>query len=467
MRLEGIFRDFVTLSAGHAAAKIVAFATAVLLARILPADTLGMFAITITALGYMQAITNWGSDALGIRYVASSASSAPLIGSAVARVRVVIGAVVIAATMVIAPRLSAPPLVTAGLSACVLALMFRRDWLLLGLGMTRRVSLALAGREVVFIIAVVTLVAVYPTLQVAIWAVVLAEVSWTVLTLILSNGASRFSGLGDALSLKNLALQGLPIAIVSITVLTNNKIDVPLLGRFRAAGEVASYWGAYNLLFAAMAFAALLTRAALPEMSRQASRSLEQGAGPSFRIAVLSGIAGCVCALLMSRFASAIIGLVYGAKLAMGSEALRILAFALPANFLGAVLVGRLVAEGRQHRWTVAAVLAACLNLMLNLYLIPSYGLVGAAWATVASEWLLFTVVLVAFRRHRLHRALVLNAAVVVGCFVLGAFALLDHGRAGVLQVGAGLVVLTSAFALLATQRVPAAMRLSVPVSSQ
>ena len=85
-------------------------------------------------------------------------------------------------------------------------------------------------------------------------AIAVAEITWTALTLVLSRrrGGSREV---SPMSIRSLATQGLPIAVVSVTVLTNNKIDVPLLSRFRPGAEVAAYWGAYNLLFAAMATA--------------------------------------------------------------------------------------------------------------------------------------------------------------------------------------------------------------------
>jgi O-antigen/teichoic acid export membrane protein len=48
--------------------------------------------------------------------------------------------------------------------------------------------------------------------------------------------------------------------------------------------------------------------------------------------------------------------------------------------------------------WWNAAI-AAALNITLNLYLIPSYGYLGSAWATLASEvWIVGVTAFFMFR---------------------------------------------------------------------
>jgi len=294
----------------------------------------------------------------------------------------------------------------------------------------------------------------------ALLCVLAAEVCWSVLTILMSSSSGN-GDRGNALSSRWLASQGLPIAIVSITVLTCNKIDVPLIGFFRTSGEVAAYWGAYNLLFAAMAVAALLARAALPQMSRQAGQAEAGGVDSTFRLALITGMLGCFIATVLAGFPNAIMDAAYAGRLREGARALEVLALALPAHFLGAILVGRLVAEKRQHLWAAAAVSGASINLGLNLILIPRLGIVGAGWATVASEWLLLMIVLVAFRVYQLHRAFILNAAVMVACFVGAALLVPVVGASlGPLGVAGVLAMLCGCFAVLGLQRVPKAMQL-------
>jgi len=455
MHLKTVLRKFAALGVGHVIAKAVAFTAAILLARKLSAQALGIYAIVLTALGYMQAVTTWGTDALGIRSVARETSQAAAVAVGVLKVRAAIGAVIVGLITVASVWLKLSPHIVVGLSLCLAALVLRRDWLLLARGDAAKVGLALGVREALFLCLILVAVPLFPHLETAIWALVIAELGWTGTTVLLA----RRDGAHDrTVSARSLVIEGLPIALVSVTVLTNNKVDVPLLGYFRSAPEVASYWGAYNVLFAAMAMAALLTRAALPEMSRQARDDREHGSGSSFHIAVLSGITGCIGAIVLASLSDPVIRLLYAGHLPLGGGALKVLALSLPAHFLGAILVGRLVAEGRQRQWTIAAVAAAATNVCLNLVLIPKHGIIGAAWATVASESVLLFLVLFAFRSHAKHRALVLNAGAIAVAVLLGAVALRGNGFIGLfiwvtLALG-GLVV-------VASQKVPVAMRLA------
>lgn len=465
MRLRKLLADFAFLGVGHFASKGIAFGSAIFLARQLRPDAVGHYAVAIAVLGYAQAFTNWGSDALGIRAVARDPESAAPLAGNVSRVRLALGAIAACGLLALTLGGILSLATVVPMVVCLLALVFRRDWFLLGRCKPKRVGVALAAREVVFLAAVLWILVVRPTLSVALWCVAGAELAWTMATMLLAG--RLLSCQRTSATTRFLLIEGWPIAIVSLTVLTNNKIDIPLLGHFRSASEVGSYWGAYNVMFAFMAVAALLTRAALPEMSRQAQFTAQQGAGSSFRLAILGGAGGCIAALLLTRYAGELIKVVYAGRLSGGGDALGILALALPGHFLGAVLVGRLVAEGRQHEWTVAAVTAAVANLSLNLWLIPHMGLRGAAWATVASEWILMLVVVFSFRKHSLHKVLVINYAVIAGCFLLGlgAFWLSGNRDAGLFS-GAGVVLAATILTLVAAQKVPGWMRLATPTGA-
>jgi O-antigen/teichoic acid export membrane protein len=50
---------------------------------------------------------------------------------------------------------------------------------------------------------------------------------------------------------------------------------------------------------------------------------------------------------------------------------------------------GALTGSGRQNVRTASQVTVAVVNLALNLWLIPAYGWIGAAWSSVASDGLL------------------------------------------------------------------------------
>jgi O-antigen/teichoic acid export membrane protein len=50
---------------------------------------------------------------------------------------------------------------------------------------------------------------------------------------------------------------------------------------------------------------------------------------------------------------------------------------------------GALTGSGRQNLRTAAQLTVAAVNILLNLWWIPAYGWIGAAWSSVASDGLL------------------------------------------------------------------------------
>ena len=410
MNPRSTLRAFFGLSVGHVSAKALGFLTAVLLARSLDSTTLGLYASLAVIFGFTVAACNWGTDALGIRAIARDPGSIRAIASSVSRYRLVTVSIASLAGIALAMTGLLPVQAAAPLILCLLAFAFRKDWALLASGDVRSVNLALLSRELVFLALVFVLLPKGAELQWALWCLAAAEVAWTISSHVLvGSGKPSGDGPGKGLWFR----EGWPIAIVSVMTLANNKVDVPILAALRGPAEAGAYWAAYNILFAAMAFAALLTRAVLPEMSRKAQVSREHGVRATFALALMCGAVGCVLAVLISLGSVPLMTALYPGGGHAGAQALRLLAWALPAHFLAAVLIGRVVAEGRQRVWTVAAVSAGTLNIILNLILIPKLGMQGSAVATIASETCLFIVIVASFRGHASLRALLAPYAVV------------------------------------------------------
>jgi len=68
---------------------------------------------------------------------------------------------------------------------------------------------------------------------------------------------------------------------------------------------------------------------------------------------------------------------------------LKVLLFAVPGIFLGALYGHAVVAVNRQKAMVAGYALVAVLTVGAYLYLVPRYGLWGAAYATIASETLI------------------------------------------------------------------------------
>ena len=93
-------------------------------------------------------------------------------------------------------------------------------------------------------------------------------------------------------------------------------------------------------------------------------------------------------AVPISLFAGTITRLLFGAEFAGSGPVLALHVWAAPAVFLGVAQSNWFIAEGRERGLLLRAAAGAVTNVALNFWLIPRFGAVGAAVATLASQWI-------------------------------------------------------------------------------
>ena len=109
-----------------------------------------------------------------------------------------------------------------------------------------------------------------------------------------------------------------------------------------------------------------------------------------YRIGNLSMLgAGVVVGLLLAVASPWAIPLAFGPAFADVATLLAVLALCVPVRFLSTAVEAALLTESHMRYRVVSMLFAAVVAVALNWWLIPRYGVMGAAWATVASEILL------------------------------------------------------------------------------
>jgi O-antigen/teichoic acid export membrane protein len=124
---------------------------------------------------------------------------------------------------------------------------------------------------------------------------------------------------------------------------------------------------------------------AFPILSRlwkESPERLDRATELSFRAMLWAGLP---LAALLHLYAAPILDLLFGDDFVAGGPIMRLLAWSIPAAFLGSVLHNRLFSASQQKAAAWLALLAASANVVLNLWLIPRHQGVGAAAATLVS----------------------------------------------------------------------------------
>lgn len=188
--------------------------------------------------------------------------------------------------------------------------------------------------------------------------------------------------------LKMLATQALPFAIAGLSVKVYSYVDSLMLQAFKGEVAVGYYAVAYKLTYAMqflpLTFTAALYPALASAYANKEHDELRRVFTGSYR---LMAAIGFPISAGLSALAPQIIPLLYGNKFAASIPAMVILPWVLLPIFLDFPIGALLNGSHRAHLKTTAMVATMLINTILNAFLVPVYGPLGAAWAGVFSFW--------------------------------------------------------------------------------
>ena len=187
---------------------------------------------------------------------------------------------------------------------------------------------------------------------------------------------------------KSLAKNAAPRALSGIANQINLRSDILVLQALLGNTSVGLYSAAARLSEILYVVPTAYMNATFPSLldvrqkhgpeSKEYRRQLQQGFDGAFWFGVL-------VVAVMATSAGWIVQLLFGSEYAESADVLRIHVLACPFVFMAAILSKWIVAENKLWISLVRHVVGAILSIGLNLALIPTFGIVGSAWATVGS----------------------------------------------------------------------------------
>ncbi|MCX7021360.1 MAG: flippase [bacterium] len=193
---------------------------------------------------------------------------------------------------------------------------------------------------------------------------------------------------------------GFPFALASVFIIVYKLVDITMLKYMLGSDEVVGWYGASVklvniMLFAPMALSAALFPA-LSEMKHDDER-LSRTASVTIRLLVALALPASIFIFFHAEGISAIaLGPGYGPA----ADSLRILGLSLPLVFASYPLAVLLKSTGREKLFAAGALICGLVNIVANLYAIPRWEHVGAAWTTVISETLVLVLFVIFARRY-------------------------------------------------------------------
>jgi lipopolysaccharide exporter len=185
-----------------------------------------------------------------------------------------------------------------------------------------------------------------------------------------------------------------PLGIASVLITIYYQIDAVLLLQLSTSEEAGFYGAAYRFMAPLLVLPAAVMSSFFPVLSAanvhdpERVRRLVQRAAELMAVISLPALAGAIV------LSGPIVEALYGADFARTAEVLPILVIAFVSICFGS-LAGFLAPLLNLHwRLAIYSGLGAAANIGLNVWLIPRYGALGSAWATVATEVLTMTLML-------------------------------------------------------------------------
>jgi O-antigen/teichoic acid export membrane protein len=182
----------------------------------------------------------------------------------------------------------------------------------------------------------------------------------------------------------------LPICLVmgfsSLMSMVYDQIDVVMLKYFRADAELGTYVASYALMTMAMSFVPILGQVFMPLLSETAGKEHDAGkkylrwfSNATIGLALPIAVGGFILAIPLTQF-------VFGSQYSGSGILFRWLTLTLITGPAASYFGAQLIPNGRETKYFVSVLAGALTNVVLNLFLIPRYGAVAAAFTTALSQ---------------------------------------------------------------------------------
>jgi len=238
-----------------------------------------------------------------------------------------------------------------------------------------------------------------------------------------------------------------PRSLQSLAQIALQRLDIVLLSALAGPAEAAVYGAVTRFLVFGQLGSQAIATAVQPKLSQLLAHRDHDAVNTLYRASTAWLVLLTWPAYLLFAAFAAYVPLVFGQGYEGGSRVIVVLALAMLVA-TGCGLVDNVLAMAGRTTWTLMnALLALVVDVVLNLLLIPRYGMVGAAvaWAVaIATNNLVpLTQVAVKLRLHPFGRGTLTAMVVAVACFALlpGGFAVAGAGWPSILGATAvGLV---------------------------
>jgi O-antigen/teichoic acid export membrane protein len=394
-----VFRNTLFLITAEVLNKASSFLVTILLARYLGSADFGRLSFVLSVVGLLYIVADLGISTLAVRELAQRREQTREYVEQLVGLKLILGAVMV-------------------IGAWLVVAWLKDDALIQQISLPLAVSMAITSLvQVAYIVfrshermkfeSIIKIVAAGATLAILVW-LILSKAS--LVNISIGYAAANAIVLAAAVIVtvrnftafvprfnprlaKNILALSWPFALGTMFASLYRYIDSIMLGYFVGVAEVGWYSAAYRLVDAVGLGAILFGTALYPTLSRLAKDSttdrltqLARGALKviSWGIVPIAGLIFVLSRQIMAFF--------YGIDYLPGAWSLSLLIWTAMIAYFNMVAVKAFQAKGSVMFPVWAAGAGAAINIALNLWLIPRYGISGAAISTAIAYGVVFII---------------------------------------------------------------------------
>jgi O-antigen/teichoic acid export membrane protein len=186
--------------------------------------------------------------------------------------------------------------------------------------------------------------------------------------------------------IKKLVIISIPLILISFSEFITLKIDQIILGIIRNEKEVGYYSAAVNIIMAYSLITLAVTQVFFPNYIQKLIKSANEARKFFFLIVNIFLVFSLAMVLLTYLFSDFIIITIYGKEFIPASKAVVILSFSLFFITVNRLTSTAINSHGKYIYTLKITLTGTLINLILNILLIPKYGIMGASIVTIISE---------------------------------------------------------------------------------
>lgn len=192
-----------------------------------------------------------------------------------------------------------------------------------------------------------------------------------------------------------------PFFLIAIFMATDNRIDVLMISMFLNTESVGYYSAMTTILGVLYLLPDALRNAVLPALSRYRQVDLNFMKARFYKIVRYSLLVTIPIVFLGYLFSDLTVGWVYGNQFEISADLLRISIGSLISYSIMTVYNRLLIVEGKEKQVMTAILISALITVLLNLLLIKSFGLEGAAFVKLATSALSMGLCILLVRKNQ------------------------------------------------------------------